>query len=151
MNCVATIATHDKSNQITNNSNRIACSHNDGDCPRGDLLRLTATSFGTFSFEATAATVSACASEPFGEGDMVDRSNQSLMQHEAASLPMCLNVGCDRNFAISCSHTQKGSAKQKFGTMVVVRIEVTKNGPQFGTSVLLHSRESEFPFLHRSQ
>jgi len=87
MNCVATIATHDKSNQITNNSNRIACSHNDGDCPRGDLLRLTATSFGTFSFEATAATVSACESEPFGEGDMVDRSNQSLMQHEAASLP----------------------------------------------------------------
>jgi hypothetical protein len=73
MNCVATIAMHDRLSKSTKSSNRMACSHSDGDGPRGDLLRLTATSSGTFSFEAMTAAVSlaSCAAEGFDGGGMV--------------------------------------------------------------------------------
>lgn len=79
MNCVATIAIHERLNQATNNSNRIACSNNDGDFPRGDLLKLTATSFGTFNFEAIAAAVSLTPlpSETADGGDMIVDATRS--------------------------------------------------------------------------
>ena len=91
MNCVATIAMHDKWSKSTKSSNRMACSHSDGEGPRGDLLRLTATSSGTFNFEATAAAVSlaSCAAKGVDGGGMV----VDAVPRRVSS--MSLNAGCD--------------------------------------------------------